>query len=396
MRKYERLQGEQDEALIYRVCKDKEEIGTWQDVADILNPLLGTDYGESTFRKKFAAFNQMFEANRERFTDSKKEIADIREEQRRLSIEKIKFRDERNAWNKQNYLVARQEDILDKLTESLQDIGRIQFPVIQREERLSNDRSILVLLSDTHFGQTFDSFWGKYNTDIAKDRMGQLLSAILEIKERHDTSNCVVAILGDVISGSIHRNIQVTNREDVIEQIKVATEIISSFCYELSKVFSTVQMIGVSGNHSRLVEKKDTAMHNERLDDLIYWGVDLALGHTGNFEYVSDANLDIGIAALPLHGKNYIFTHGDMDSFSKSGIQNLITMLHMIPEAVFCGHRHVCAIDDCNGIKMVQSGSLVGTGDQFTIEKRIYGKPSQMICVCSDKGLETFYPVELE
>ena len=35
----------------------------------------------------------------------------------------------------------------------------------------------MVLLSDTHFGQAFDSYWGKYNTDIAKDRMGQLLSA---------------------------------------------------------------------------------------------------------------------------------------------------------------------------------------------------------------------------
>ena len=71
-------------------------------------------------------------------------------------------------------------------------------------------------------------------------------------------------------------------------------------------------------------------------------------------------------------------------------------MLHIIPEAVLCGHRHVCALDDCNGIKMVQGGSLVGTGDQFTIEKRIYGKPSQMVCICSENGLDTFYPVILD
>ena len=396
MQRYQRLDGESDEALIFRVCRDKEQIGTWQDVADILNPLLGTDYGESTFRKKYTAFNQMFEANREIFIDSQKELDAIRAEQRRLEIEKIKFRDERNAWNRQNRIAARQEDTLDKLAEAMLNVSRVQFPIIQNVKGIYGDKTVLVLLSDTHFGQTFDSYWGKYNTDIAKDRMGQLLSSIETIREQHKADNCVVAVLGDVISGSIHKNIQVTNREDVITQIKVATEIIASFCYELSNVFGNVQMIGVSGNHSRLVEKKDEAMHNERLDDLIYWGVDLALGHTGNFEYVSDANLDIGIAVLPLHGKNYVFTHGDMDSFSKSGIQNLITMLHMIPDGVFCGHRHVCAIDDCNGVKMVQSGSLVGSGDQFTIEKRIYGKPSQMVCVCSDKGLEAFYPVELE
>ena len=45
---YVRLENEQDDELIYRVCKDKELIGSWDDVKDILNDLLGYDYGEST------------------------------------------------------------------------------------------------------------------------------------------------------------------------------------------------------------------------------------------------------------------------------------------------------------------------------------------------------------
>ena len=52
---YVRLENEQDDELIYRVCKDKELIGSWEDVKDILNDLLGYDYGESTYRKKYAA-----------------------------------------------------------------------------------------------------------------------------------------------------------------------------------------------------------------------------------------------------------------------------------------------------------------------------------------------------
>ena len=43
---YKRLEGETDDELILRVCRDKEEIGTWRDVADVLNNLLGTNYGE--------------------------------------------------------------------------------------------------------------------------------------------------------------------------------------------------------------------------------------------------------------------------------------------------------------------------------------------------------------
>lgn len=43
---YERKFGETDDEVIYRVCADKEQIGTWDDVRDILNQVLGQDYGE--------------------------------------------------------------------------------------------------------------------------------------------------------------------------------------------------------------------------------------------------------------------------------------------------------------------------------------------------------------
>ena len=129
---YQRLDNESDEALIYRVCKDKELIGTWQDVANILNSLLGTDYGESTFRKKFAAFNQMFDANRNLFNHSGDELELIRDAERRLEIEKVKFRDERNAWSNQNRITARVEEKLDYLEKQLGNIGPVAFPIPRR------------------------------------------------------------------------------------------------------------------------------------------------------------------------------------------------------------------------------------------------------------------------
>ena len=397
METYQRFEGEDDNALIYRICKDKDLLGTWNAVADILNGLLGQHYTESTYRKKYNTFTQMFDSNRELFANNEKEIEMIREEQRRLEIEKVKFRDERNAWNEQHRKMARYEDTMEKLEKSLGNIGKTVFPTPAHLKTLKNtkDNTVLILLADPHFGQTFETYWGKYNIDVAKERLGQLLESVKEIQKRHKSNSCVVAVLGDTISGSIHKSIQVTNRENVIEQVKVATELIASFCYELISTFGNVKMIGVSGNHSRL-EKKEDALHNERLDDLVYWGVDLMLSHTGNFEYISDANYDTGVAMLRLYEKDYVFVHGDMDGFSRSGVQNLVTMLRVIPEAVLCGHHHTCALDEVNGIKLVQGGSMVGAGDQFTVEKRIFGKPSQMVCICTDKGLETFYPVQLE
>ena len=53
---YKRFENETDEELVYRICENKDQIGSWQDVANIINELTDNDYGESTYRKKYQAF----------------------------------------------------------------------------------------------------------------------------------------------------------------------------------------------------------------------------------------------------------------------------------------------------------------------------------------------------
>lgn len=393
---YKRFENESDEALIYRICKERSLRGfTWQQVADILNPLLGTDYGESTFRKKFASFNQMFEANRELFSNNEAELEQLREEERRLEIEKIKFRDERNAWRQQNRVQARIEAKLDNVEDALTDFGRIYFPEPIQKVPSGSGKSMLIMLNDLHIGATYDNYWGKYNSDIARDRLGQLLAEVKKIAKRHEVDEIFVNLGGDQISGNIHHSVQVTNRENVIEQVKRASELIASFCYELTQLVPIVTLVSVDGNHSRLT-KKDEAIHGERLDSLIAWCVKVTLNHINNFKYLEEANIDSGIALFPIRDKWYVSVHGDYDAFSKSGVQNLITMIRAIPYAVLFGHKHTCAIDDVNNVKIVQGGSLSGAGDQFTVEKRIRGNASQMVCICGEDGIEAYYPVELK
>lgn len=389
---YKRLEGESNEELIYRICSDKDLIGSWQNVADILNELLGTEYTESKFRKQFQAFNKMLDANRSKFVDSDEQIKEIEVQKRELERKKIQFRDERNAWQKQNYADARVEEKLDKLENELTSLGRTNFDT-HNTLSIDSDNDMLIILSDLHIGQTFDSIFGKYNTDIAKNRLNQLLNEVLSIRELHNSRKCYVSLQGDLISGNIHKSIQVTNRENVIEQIKIATELISSFCYELTLHFENVFLSNVSGNHTRM-DRKDDAIHDERLDDIIGWAVELSLKHIDNF-HVLHRNIDTGIADIPIRGKSYIAVHGDYDGFSKSGVQNLCLALGFVPYAITYGHLHVCSVDETNGVKMIRGGSLAGCGDSYTIEKRLTGKPSQMVCICTDKGVKAYYPVEL-
>lgn len=379
--------------MIYRITGEKEKIGSWQEVANILNELLGTEYTESKFRKQRQAFDKMLEANRAKFVDSDNQLKEIQVQTRELERAKIKFRDERNAWQKQNYTDARVEEKLDLLENELLSLGNANFD-IHDNVTIDSDNDILIILSDLHIGQCFSSMWGEYNSDVAKRRLNQLLNEIISIQKLHNSEKCYVSCQGDLLSGNIHKSIQVSNRENVIEQIKIATELISSFCYELTKYFETVFMSNVSGNHSRM-DRKDDAIHDERMDDIISWGIELSLKHIDNF-HVLKRNLDTGIADLSIRGKSYIAVHGDYDSFSKSGVSNLCMSLGFLPYAITFGHLHTCSIDETNGVKMIRGGSLAGCGDSYTIEKRLTGKPSQMVCVCNNKGVKAYYPIELQ
>lgn len=365
---------------------------TWEELADVFNENLENNYGSSAYRKKFQQAQHFYDDVFSKMDDTEYS-QELMKQKRELERLKIQFRDERNAWNKQNYTDARVEQKLDYLEEELRDMGKVDFPQHEIVET-KGDNDMLVILSDFHIGQCFDSAWGKYNSDIAFKRVEQLAEKVRKVQYKHKSENLYVAISGDLISGSIHKSIAITNREDVITQIKIASKIIINFCYNMSKYFKKVYVTNVAGNHSR-IDKKDDALHSERLDDLVGWVVNSSLQHIDNIIFIAN-RLDIGIAEMSIRGKQYVSVHGDYDKFSKGGVENLVMMIGYIPYAVLFGHMHVCSLDECNGVKMIRGGSLAGAGDQYTIEKRLSGKPAQMICVCDEKGVDCYYPVELD
>ena len=392
-----KLDSETEEQYLWKIGQlvDSGKVSNWASINDIINKELGIDEDkwrdESSFRKRYQAAKKFYDGCFSKM-ESDEYAQRVAEINRELERTKIKYRDERIAWNKQNYIDARVEEKLDLLEKELLSQGRINFDV-HENVNVNSDNDILIILSDFHIGQCFNSIWGAYNSDIARDRLNQLLNEVIAIQKMHNSECCYISLQGDMLSGNIHKTIQVTNRENVIEQIKMASELISSFCYELTKVFSKVLMSSVVGNHSR-IDRKDDSLHDERLDDIISWGVELSLKHIDNF-YILKTNLDSGIATMNIRNKIYIAVHGDFDKYSNTGVSNLCMHLGFIPYAITYGHLHTCAIDEANGVKMIRGGSLAGSGDDYTIEKRLSGKPSQMVCVCNNKGVACYYPIEL-
>lgn len=398
-----RLENENEEQYVWRVAqlKDSGVIDMdWEELTEYINKECRVDEDEyrssSAYRKPYQQAKRFYEAGVFSKFDEIEYTDKLNDQKRELEKAKIAYRDERNDWNKQNRIEARIEEKLDNLERQLQEIGKMEYEV-ETINTNDGDNSLIIMLSDLHTGQTFNSPFGQYNTDILKDRLTQLLNKTIEIGYRHNSIMVNVVLLGDQISGNIHNTIQVSNRENVIEQVQIASELITWFCVELAKKFSFVHIYECAGNHSRLVSQKELAMHDERLDNLITWIVSKLTDHIDNIKVHNDEfnRIDSGISVFELYGKEYVAVHGDYDVLNKTGVGNLSMMLGKIPYAILNGHNHFPSNTDVNGVKVVQGGSIAGAGDSYTIEKRLSGKPNQTVLVCDESGIECIYNVEL-
>ena len=404
MTELNRRKDENEEQYLWRVGQlvDSGVYQNWDEVVDEINEEWrgeGDYYSSSAYRKPYQYAKRFYEAGVFSKFDEADYAESLNNQKRELEKAKVAFRDERNGWNKQNRIEARVEETLDNLERELRTIGESAFKVDNNYIGNSDgDNSLIVMLSDLHTGQTFNSLFGQYNTDILKDRLTQLLDKTIEIGRRHNSVMVNVVLLGDQISGNIHNTIQVSNRENVIEQIKIAAEVISWFCVELSKTFGYVNVYECAGNHSRIVSNKELAVHDERLDNLITWIVKQMTAHIESIKIHNDdeTRIDSGISMFELYGKEYVAVHGDYDNLTKTGVGNLSMMLGKIPYAIMNGHNHFPMNTDINGVKIIQGGSMAGSGDDYTIEKRLSGKPNQTVLVCNENGIDCIYNIELK
>lgn len=396
MSEFKKLENETEEQYLWKIGQlvDSGKVESWASINDIVNKELGIDEDkwrdESSFRKRYQAAKKFYDGCFSKM-ESKEYQNKLDAMNRELARNTVKFRDQRRSWNRQNFMDSRFDEVMDIIEERLDNFAKIDFtphptPIVDGEN------SMIACLSDLHIGQCFSSYFGEFNSDIAKERLQKYVDEIINIAKLNKVKNIYVCMLGDNISNSLHKTIEVSNKENVIDQLKLSIEYITSFCYELTKHFENVYLASASGNHSRL-QAKDLAQHSERLDAFIAWDVCRTLKDQENFHSLLHCSIDDGIAMIDVNNKSYMLIHGDFDSTNSQGYMKLANMVKSFPEYVLCGHRHFCSYSQ--DTKFIQSGSLAGSGDDYCIEKRLEGRASQMVCICDNSGVKGLFPVIL-
>ena len=364
------------------------------DYAELAPYVYGQDYSADVARRMMYGSEktlQLIEANAVEDKSEDALVSELEMKKIELQKERQRFFDQRMEFNRAVRNQAREDELKDILERTIENGG---LPTLQYEpfDTYSTDTDLIVSLNDIHYGAQHDNYWSKYDSEICKQMFAKYLESIIQIAETHCSQDCYVTCNGDAISGYIHQSIRVTNKENVIEQITGVSELIAQFLAELSAHFSNVFFSSVAGNHSRL-EKKEDAVLQERLDDLVEWYLKARMASFGNVHIGHGEKIDGTMQVMDVRGLNYLSVHGDFEP-TISSVTNLQAMVGRPLYAVLMGHRHHNSTDVVQGIKIVQSGSFLGT-DNYCITKRLFGKPEQIVCVVDENGIRCTYDVDL-
>ena len=193
---------------------------------------------------------------------SSDEIEKLNEKILELKKERVKLSDLNSMLNKKIREQSRHENMLECARDIARDFNQVK-PLLSNPPVIkSGDKEGLVLLSDWHIGLECENHWNEYNLEIAKERVSFLKQRIIDICLHNDVTKLNICCCGDMISGIIHNNLRLENRENVVEQSIIVVEMISELLTSLSTLFK-VDFYYVVGNHERISQYKNDSLDKE-------------------------------------------------------------------------------------------------------------------------------------
>lgn len=309
---------------------------------------------------------------------SQEEIDRLEELKKEIIKEKTKLSDARREYKKYLSNEARYDNLVDVLKKGLEDVDLISSePFGKYVKHCKDGKSAILSISDIHYGAVCDSMWNYYSTDIAKDRIWQLINRVKAYCLEMNIVNLVVEINGDCIEGGINTSNRVASEEDVVTQIIEVSYLLSEAINSLKPYVKTLKVVTTLGNHGRLTpNKKDQNGERENFEMLIPEFLKLTLDK--DIKIITSQGLDI--VKYEIGDKIIGLAHGHHDK-PGSVIENFVKLYKTVPNEIHLGHYHAMS-DKCeSNIYININGSLKGADDYAIETMREVTKPSQNFIV---------------
>ena len=320
--------------------------------------------------------------------------AEIRNQKLELEKEKIRFQDQKREYKKYLRLDARFEHLINTIKSEIRNISKekqLNEPICNYGPRRGKHREAVLILSDWHIGATSNNHWNKFDLQIAKQRVQELLNKTIESCVLNEVNTIHVELLGDLVNGYLHVGNRIENEEDVISQTITVSEILSEFINELSKHVYTVKVYSSTGNHGRCSANIKESLEVENFERLITWYLKARINNS-RVEFI-DNEIDSNIIVMRFLNEVIYCVHGHLDK-PANAVNNLSRMLKEFPTECHMGHYHSFKEFDEYDITTTVNGTLSGV-DEYAKRIRKVGSPTQTLIIYSENGRECTYKIKL-
>ena len=336
---YERQSGENENAYIYRICERKDAIGTWQDVADILNAELGHDWNESTYRKRYSAFTQMLSDNMDKFSDEDEQIETLEKLKEDIKRERYKLQATKIEQNRKDRIDSRFELFYENVNTAKEYLEMPKL-YVEKDVKERPHKEYVLLLADEHYGACFKTEKNEYSTEIFEQRLNRLLNETIDYVCKNAILKIKVCSLGDSLQGMIRLTDVKLNEIPVVEALVQYSRLIANFLNELS-AYCTVEYIHVGeANHTqtRPIGTRANELAYEDLEKVIGAYISDLLLHNNRVKVSMDAEKDY--AMFKIFDFNCCALHGHQIKNKKDAIKDLSNQYRVMLDYVFMGHFH--------------------------------------------------------
>lgn len=372
------------------------------DYVEIYRAIFDIEISSTEARKRLSGLRDMFDQldlTQFKASDENDVLKEIEAKRIELLKEKKKMQDQRREFKKLVDSEARFEHLLETMKECVAELNAtnpVKYNKFKgvNELKLLNNEGVLIC-SDWHIGAKFDNILGKYDYDVAKQRIESLLAKTIDYCNMNQVKTLHVELLGDMLSGAIHISSKVEAEEDVMSQLMKLCKLLEDFLFELADKIPQVNVYTAIGNHSRLCPNIKENQDGENFERLLpFFLKNRFEGRVDNIAIREYANLDDCIVFYRVLNTNIFGVHGDLDKPNEV-VDSMIKMFKVFPDEIHMGHYHTDMEKTEYDMSVIVNGSLQGT-DTFAKKIRKSGSPLQKLIIYTNEGQLCEYKMRLK
>lgn len=378
-----RQPNESDDEYFYRVCQMKESLGfTWPQMAEIFNEEFGCNKGDTAYRKKWAAFKSVFDANADKLVGEDKYLEEIKQAKYELEKERQKLYATKIEANRNLRLESRSELFYENIRDTINALPMPNIVLADNDRMYKNPKGFLLAIADIQAGAKFKIECNEYSLEICEQRFRDLLNKVTQYVLEHNIFKISIVGLGDDVQGLLRLSDLKLNETSVVEATVTVARLIACFLNELSAYCRIDYYHTPTSNHSQCRNLGSKA------NELMFEDMEYIIGH-----YIYDMlknNDRVGVYLhdgydyidIPIFNFNIMAKHGHTIKNLETALKDESATRRKLIDYIVVGHWHNGKVvpgneHESHDTELLMCPSFQGT-DPYAFNK--LGKSSKAAC----------------